>query len=54
VAAGQASEAAQQVYAEATEDVARTSEIVREAESLEAEAGDAYREAQKQAFAKVR
>jgi phage host-nuclease inhibitor protein Gam len=54
VAAAQASEAAQQVYAEAQEDVERTGEIVREADALEAEAGDAFRKAQKQGFAKDR
>ena len=54
VAAAQASEAAQQVYAEAQEDVERTSEIVREATALEVEAGDAFREAQRQDFAKER
>ena len=54
VAAAQASDAARQVYAEAQDDVERTSEIVREAEALEAEAGDAFRDAQKQDFAKDR
>lgn len=54
VAAGQASEAAQKIYAEAQHDVERTGELVREANALEAEAGDAYREAQRQDFAKDR
>ena len=54
VAASQASEAAQHVYAEAQEDVERTGEIVREADALETEAGDAFREAQRQGFAKDR
>ena len=53
-AAGQASEAAQQVYADAKDDVERTGEIAREADALEAEAGDAFREAQREAFAKTR
>ena len=54
VAAAQASEAAQHVYAEAKDDVHRTGEVVREANALEAEAGDAFREAQRQDFAKDR
>jgi hypothetical protein len=54
VAAAQASEAAEHVYAEAQEDVERTGEIVREANALEVEAGDAFREAQRQGFAKDR
>jgi hypothetical protein len=54
VAAAQASEAAQQVYADAQEDVERTGEIAHDAELLEAEAGDAFREAQKHDFAKDR
>ena len=54
VAASQASAAAEQVYADAQDDVERTGEIARQADALEADAGDAFREAQKQAFAKVR
>lgn len=54
LAAEQASQAAQQVYADAQDDVERTGELAREADALEAEAGDAFREAQKQAFAQVR
>jgi hypothetical protein len=54
VAASQASAAAEQVYADAREDVERTGEIAREADALEVEAGDAFREAQKEAFAKAR
>jgi hypothetical protein len=42
------------VYADAQDDVARTGEIAREADAQEAEAGDAFREAQRQAFARVR
>ena len=53
-AAAQASEAAQQVYADAQDDVERTGEIAREAEALEAEAGDAFRDAQRQAFERNR
>lgn len=53
-AASQASVAAQQVYADAKDDVDRTGEIAREADALEAEAGDAYREAQNDAFARAR
>jgi hypothetical protein len=52
-AASQASNAAQQVYADARDDVERTGEIAREADALESEAGDAYREAQRQAFARA-
>ena len=54
VAAAQASEAAQLVYADAQEDVERTGEIVREANALEAEAGDTFRKAQRQGFTKDR
>ena len=46
-AAAQASDAAQRVYAEAQVDVERTSELVIEADAAEAEAGNAFREAQK-------
>lgn len=53
-AVDQASKAAQQVYADAQDDVERTGEIVQEAEALEAEAGDAFREAQRHDFAKNR
>ncbi|HEX5829182.1 MAG TPA: hypothetical protein VFY23_16770 [Candidatus Limnocylindrales bacterium] len=53
-AASQASTAAQQVYADAQGDVERTGEILREADALEAEAGDAFREAQKEAFERAR
>ena len=53
-AASQASDAAQQVYADAQEDVERTGEIAREANALVTEAGDAYREAQSQAFERHR
>ena len=53
-AAAQASEAAQRVYADAKEDVKRTGEGVREADAIEAEAGDAFREAQREGFAKDR
>ncbi len=45
---------AQLVYADAQEDVERTGEIARQAEALETEAGDAYRDAQKQAFQRDR
>jgi hypothetical protein len=54
VAATQASEAAEQIYADARADVERTGEIVRESAVAEAEAGDAFREAQRQGFAKDR
>jgi hypothetical protein len=54
VAATQASKAAQQVYADALDDVERTSENVHDAEALETEAGDAFREAQRHDFAKDR
>lgn len=53
-AAAQASEAAQQVYAEAQEDVERTADVVREADALEADAGEAFRKAQQAGFARDR
>jgi len=51
-AAAQASEAAQHTYADAQDDVTRTADILREADALEAEAGDAFRNAQKRGFEK--
>lgn len=49
-AATQASDAAQQVYADAQDDVERTGELAREADAVEAEAGDAFRAAQRHDF----
>jgi hypothetical protein len=54
IAAGQASEAAQQVYADAQDDVERTGEAVREADAIEADAADAFREGQRHGFGKDR
>jgi hypothetical protein len=54
VAAAQASEAAEQVYADAQHDVERTGKAMREADAIEADAADAFREGQRQWFAKDR
>jgi hypothetical protein len=54
VAAAQASQAAQQVYADARHDVQRTGEALREADAIEADAAEAFREGQRQGFGKDR
>jgi hypothetical protein len=53
-AARRASSAAELIYADARDDKERTAELLDGAETAEAEAADAYRDAQRQKFAEHR